>query len=96
MSIRLPQLSYHWNSDIKFFGLIFFAQTMDEMLFHFTFDSYKAPISNVPNLILELNKALDETDEVNLGKDGTNRYLNPVCEELVQKFSKDIIAKKNN
>ena len=90
----MPKLRHHWSSDPKIDGLIFFAQTMDEMLFHFTIDSYKAPISNVHYLLFELQTALKNAENLKLGKDATVKNIKPICDELVDRISNDFVAKE--
>ena len=91
--MRLPNL-YYWSEDTKINGLLLFAQSIDEMLFNFTLDSYKAPICNVHFLLFELQNSLVEGKNMKLGTDGIKRYINPIGDELCLKISTDSVAKK--
>lgn len=91
--MKLPKLRY-WSTSEEINGLLFFAQIMDEMLFHFTIDTYKSPICNVHSLIDELENALNEAGKMNLEKNGNVIYTKPIREELLNKISEDLISKK--
>lgn len=51
--MKLPVLK-KWKINKKTEGLLFFAQAIDEMLFHHSLDTFKAPALNVHSNILEL------------------------------------------
>lgn len=51
--MKLPDLE-KWEINENTEGLLFFAQALDEMLFHHSLDSFKAPALNVHSNILEL------------------------------------------
>lgn len=90
--MKLPNLSC-WSSDSKIEGLLFFAQILDEMLFHFTIDSYKPKIYNTHGSLIELKIALNNVKSFRFGKNGIKDYIKPMCDELSNKISADVVAR---
>ena len=86
--MRIPDLSY-WGSDEKFDSLIFFAQIMDEMLFDYTLDSYKAPIYNSFRLCHELIRTINDAKDRE--KDDI-KIVNSIIKELIHQISRDPVA----
>ena len=91
--MKLPKLRF-WSQDEKLDGLIFFAQSIDEMLFHFSIDSYKSPVCNVHSLLEELTQSLNEAEKMNLEKNGNVVYTKPIREEFLNKIDTDFVAKR--
>lgn len=81
--------SSHWENVTKLEGLLFFAQTVDEMLFEYTLDSYKPMALNCRLLCIECLSTIGEI------KDGfmPKKNLQSVLEELKWSLEKDIAAK---
>ena len=50
MKLSLPRWD-NTNGDLD--GLLYFAQRLDEMLFNFSIDLYKAPVLNTHSLLVE-------------------------------------------
>lgn len=78
-----------WAVKEELEGLIFFAQRMEELLFDYSLDSYKAPTLNTPSLIKEtLNLIEDiETETIDIAN------LKHLLKELSENIKKDPIAK---
>lgn len=86
--MRVPDLS-KWDNSKNIEGLLFFAQRMNEMLFDYTLDSYKAPILNSHRLCLELKDTISNLK--NREKDNMN-LVNSIVKELNNQMSQDPIA----
>lgn len=80
----------HWNNNNELNGLLFFAQTIDEMLFDYTLDSYKPLALNSHLLCHEVLSTISEI------KNGfiPQKNLQPVLEELKWSLEKDEAAKE--
>lgn len=91
--MKLPNLN-NWGSGSKIDRLLFFAQVLDEMLFHFTIDSYKPRIYNTHGSLTELSAALTNAKFFQSGKNSINDHIKPIREELSKKISTDLVAKK--
>ena len=50
-----PPYLKKWKFSEKLVGLLFFAQSLNELLFDYSLDSYKAPALNLHSSALELN-----------------------------------------
>lgn len=68
-------------------GILYFAQRLDEMLFNFSIDLYKAPVLNTHLLLTEYISVFNNPDI-------DNKYLPVVLEELSDALSKDPIVRK--
>lgn len=80
--------AFKWdNTDFKLDGLLYFSQRLDEMLFHYTVDLYKAPIQNTHLLLKEYLNILESEDI-------SSKYLPMVLNELKLSLSKDIVVKR--
>lgn len=71
-------------------GLLFFAQRLEEALFEFSLDSYKAPALNTHTRCIELLRTLDEIDSGHVRKS----VLGSLAEELADSVSRDFVAKR--
>ena len=80
----------HWNNTDDLSGLLFFAQTIDEMLFDYTLDSYKPLALNSRLLCIE---TLSTINEINNGFI-PHKSLQSVLEELKWSLSTDVAAQK--
>ena len=78
----------HWDLSQKNRGLLFFAQCLEEMLFHYGHDSLKVPALNFRFLCIEMVKTIEEIESDTLDR-GT---LKPLFEELQDSFGKDPVA----
>lgn len=81
--------SSHWKNLKDLQGLLFFAQTIDEMLFEYTLDSYKPMALNCRLLCIECLNTIDEVRGGYMPK----KNLQSVLEELKWSLEKDIAAK---
>lgn len=79
-----------WASSPSNKGLLFFAQAMEEMLFHYGHDSLKVPALNFRFLCIEIQKTIKKinADIVDKGN------MCPLFEELKDSFNRDPIAKR--
>ena len=78
-----------WGTAFNHEGLLFFVQRMQEMLYHFSCDIYRAPVHNTATLMYEFS---DTYGEVKAGV--IKEYqLTPIFEELRYCFSKDSILR---
>lgn len=80
-----------WDNSFDHEGLLFFVQKMQEMLFHFSDDIYRAPVHNTSTLAYEF---LQIHTEVELGK--VRKYqIKAIFDELKYSFSHDLVIKEN-
>ena len=79
-----------WASSPSNKGLLFFAQAMEEMLFHYGHDSLKVPALNFRFLCIEIQKTIKKinADIVDKGN------MRPLLAELKDAFKKDSIAQR--
>lgn len=82
--------SSHWENLTDIQGLLFFAQTIDEMLFEYTLDSYKPMALNCRLLCIECLSTINEVKDGYMPK----KNLQSVLEELKWSLEKDIAAKE--
>lgn len=80
----------HWENIQDIEGLLFFAQSVDEMLFDFTLDSYKPLALNSRLLCIE---CLESIEEVRNGFIQQKNLIS-IIEELVWSLRKDIAARE--
>ncbi len=75
----------HWTTAEDKVGLLFFAQSLEEQLFHYGHDSLKVPALNFRFLCVEIQNTIKkiETGVVDKGN------LKPLLEELEDCFAKD-------
>ncbi len=79
----------HWNVSESNKGLLFFAQAMEEMLFHYGHDSLKVPALNFRFLCMEIHRTIDKIDSGIVDKGN----MRPLFDELKDSFNRDPIAK---
>ena len=84
MKLSLPRWD-NTNGDLD--GLLYFAQRLDEMLFNFSIDLYKAPVLNTHSLLVEYISIYNNTEI-------DNKYLSVVLEELNDALAKDPVINK--
>jgi hypothetical protein len=82
--VRIPNLN-KWQDAHRLSGLLFFAQAVEEMLFHYTVDSFKATALNVHTLALDL-RVLSNDFIAERIKSGTILH---VIEELSDRMKSD-------
>lgn len=81
---------YKWENVDGQENLIFGAQLLEEMLFHYTIDTYKPSVMDTPLLVHEALTTIEEVERGNI-KEPNIRH---VLEELCDSFDKDTIAQK--
>ena len=80
----------NWDNTFDHEGFLFFVQKLQEMLFHFSADIYRAPVHNTSTLAHEF---LQIHREVELGK--VKKYqLRAIFDELKYSFSHDLVIKE--
>lgn len=81
----------HWSDSFDHEGLLFFAQKIQEMLFHFSSDIHRVPVHNTATLIHEFFITYKEI------KSGTvkNYQLTPIFEEIRNSFSSNKVLIDN-
>ena len=79
----------HWDLSDTNKGLLFFAQSLEEMLFHFGHDSLKVPALNFRFLCIEILTTIEKIDEEIIDKGN----MRPLFEELRNSYEHDPIAK---
>ena len=84
MKLSLPRWD---NTSGDLDGLLYFAQRLDEMLFNFSIDLYKAPVLNTHSLLVEYISIYNNTEI-------DNKYLSVVLEELNDALAKDPVINK--
>lgn len=80
----------HWENIQNLEGLLFFAQSVDEMLFDFTLDSYKPLALNSRLLCIECLEAIDEVRSGFIQQ----KNLISIIEELIWSLKKDTAARQ--
>ena len=80
----------NWKDISDLQGMLFFVQRMDELLFHYSMDTYKTPTLNIKLL---LHEYLETVDNI---KEGVLKDKNelPIFEEIVWSLKGDIAAQK--
>lgn len=79
----------HWKISEETQGLLFFAQCMEEMLFHHGHDSLKVPALNFRHICVELSSTISKIEEGVIDKGN----LKPLLEELRHSYNEDYLAK---
>lgn len=80
----------NWIIDGKLEGLLFFAQTIREMVSRYTIDSYKAPVFNSHSICDEILDVIEEIEQGFLHEKG----LDPLKEELTWNLKNDPVVRK--
>lgn len=80
----------YWSTDEKLDGLLFFAQTIEEMSSRYTLDSYRAPVFNSHSLCDEIIDVSQEIIQGFLHEKG----IIPIKEELIWNLQNDPVAKQ--
>lgn len=78
----------HWDPSEDMKGLLFFAQSLEEMLFHYGHDSLKVPALNFRFLCVEIESTIKKILSGVVDKGN----LKPLLEELEDCYAKDPIA----
>lgn len=85
--MRVPRL-HKWTYRPELEGMLFFAQLIEEMLFDYTFDSYKPRALNSHFLCRELLSSIDDCLNENIKKGA----IKPIVDELKQCLINDPVA----
>ncbi len=80
----------NWDKVLTNKGLLFYAETMEEMLFHHSHDSYKVPTLNFKFLCFDIITTIDQIDGLIL--DPGN--LSPLIDEFMSSYKKDSVIQK--
>ena len=80
----------NWSDVTSTQGMLFFVQRMDELLFHYSMDTYKAPTLNIKLLLREYLETIQQI-KAGILKD---RNEIPIFEEIVWSLENDKIAQK--
>lgn len=80
----------NWDAQFRHDGILYFAQRIQEMLFHYTSHIYKAPILNT----FLLAKEYLHTAELVRKKAINGSHLEYIMEEFQETFSNDLIVQK--
>ncbi len=75
----------NWEKTPECNGLLFFVQSLEELLFHFGHDSLKVPALNFHFLCIEISKTIDYIEKAIIDKGN----LIPLFEELIDSYKKD-------
>ena len=80
----------NWSNVSSMQGMLFFVQRMNELLFHYSMDTYKAPTLNIKLLLREYLETIEQI------KEGILKEKNeiPIFEEIVWCLENDRIAQK--
>ena len=79
-----------WENISDMQGMLYFVQRMDELLFHYSMDTYKVPTLNVKLLLQEYLNTVDSIKEGQL----KDKNEVPVFEEIVWCLENDKIAQR--
>jgi hypothetical protein len=85
--MRNPRLS-RWKDVPACIGLLLVAQKIEEALFDYTLDTYKAPALNTHTRCIELSRAIADVRSAGLPEQG----LQPMIEELAFSIRRDTAA----
>ncbi len=85
--MKLRQLS-NWDDPSKCIGLVYFAQIIEEMLFDYTIDTYKASVMHTGLLCQEGLNSIEEIENGNIKLPN----IFHITAELCNGFSKDQVA----
>lgn len=79
-----------WNCNVIETGLLFFAETAEEMLFNHSHDSFKVPTLNFKYLCYDILITLQgiENEQLDAGN------LHPLIDELMIAYQRDPVIKK--
>lgn len=77
-----------WQIDSSYNGLLFFAQLSEELLFHFSHDSFKVPTLNFHFLCVEASSVIRDIEQGIL----ENGNITPIINEFESTFQSDPIA----
>lgn len=80
----------NWDENSKKKGLLFFVESMEEMLFHHSHDSFKVPTLNFKFLCLDILSTIESINEDILDKGN----LIPLIDELMLFYEKDVIVQE--
>ena len=80
----------NWDININNKGLLFFAETAEEMLFHHSHDSFKVPTLNFKFLCYDIVTTIQGIEEEKL--DAGN--LHPLIDELIIAYQRDPVIKQ--
>lgn len=80
----------HWDFSNMDRGLLFFAQAIEEMLFHYGHDSLKVPALNFRFLCVEIDNSIKRIEDGIVDKGN----MRPLFDELKEMFEHDPIVKK--
>lgn len=83
MKLSIPT----WYPQVELDGLLYFAQRLDEMLFHYTIDLYKAPVLNTHLLLTEYLGLL-------YNKEIGDKYLSYILDEIKLSLTKDPVVNR--
>ncbi|MFW6247380.1 MAG: hypothetical protein ACOC22_04405 [bacterium] len=86
--MKLKNLS-NWEYTDDLDCMLYFAQSLDEMLFNYTLDSYKAPALNSHTLCIEALIIITEIKQGIISKGA----IDPILAELDCNLRKDIVSK---
>ncbi|UHL64080.1 hypothetical protein LSG25_18995 [Paralcaligenes sp. KSB-10] len=85
--MRFRNLS-KWNDSAHTAGLLFFAQLLEELLFDFSLDTYKASVMQTGSLCSEAIRTIDDIEAGNIKEPN----IWHVTSELCASFEKDSVA----
>lgn len=85
--MKLRQLS-NWDDPSKCVGLVYFAQIVEEMLFDYTLDTYKASVMHTGLLCAEGLQTIEEIENGNIKAPN----LRHITDELCSCYKKDLVA----
>lgn len=80
----------NWDNTLTNKGLLFFAETMEEMLYHHSHDSHKVPTLNFKFLCFDIISTIDKIDDLVL--DPGN--LSPLIDEFISSYKKDSVIQE--
>ena len=81
----------NWDDSFEHEGMLFFVQKVQEMLFHFSDDVFRAPVHNTLTLIREFNHTYEEV----LSGEVKSYQLFPIFKEIEYSLLNDRIIRDN-
>lgn len=79
-----------WDINSSTMPVLFFVQSMEEMLFHYGHDSYKVPTLNFHYLCVEIYNSIQKMEQEIMDKGN----MRPLYDELKEMYLNDYIARK--
>lgn len=82
------------NKSEKFDGMMYFAQRLQEAVFYYTIDIYKAPLLNTNQLAREYITVFENMQNDPSNKSNLKSHLEEILKEFLYSFERDVVLKE--